>query len=53
MSLTLCARCLLEQVQIFPIFFFETQNFKVPLKPVAFDLEDGFGTIGKLFLYSF
>ena len=34
------------------IFFFETQNFKMALKLVAFDLDHRFGTIGKVILYS-
>ena len=34
------------------MFFFETLNFKVAKKLVAWELGDGFGTIRKVFLYS-
>ena len=47
-SLTLlCALFFLKKLKIFQIFFFKLYS---AIKLVAFDLEDGFGTIVKLFL---
>ena len=42
---------LLEKVEIFPFFFF-FEILNCHLKLVAFDLKDGFVTIGKLYFYT-